>query len=127
MALPACVAWMSQVPAMRNEAVLPESVQTVGVTELRVTGRPELELALSASCDKAYLVPVTGVTVMLWWARCTTTTCVTGNAAPYRALPACVACRMQEPPMSNETVLPETVQTVGVVVLKLTARPELRR
>ena len=55
---------MSQVPAVRNDAVLPERVQTFGVTEARVTGRLELELALSVNCDSAYWVVVTGVTVM---------------------------------------------------------------
>ena len=28
------------------------------------------------------VLTLTGVTVMLWWARCTATTCVTGVAAP---------------------------------------------
>ena len=51
---------------MRNDAVLPESVQTVGVTEDRVTVRPELDEALKVNCDSAYWVVVTGVTVMLW-------------------------------------------------------------
>ena len=72
---------MSQVPAISSESVLPVRVQTEGVAEASVTGSPELELAVMVSCVNAYCVPLTGVTVMLWWARWTTTTCVTGVAA----------------------------------------------
>ena len=40
-------------------------------------------------------------------------------------MPACVAWRMQLPAMSSEAVVPDTVQTAGVVDAKATVRPEL--
>jgi hypothetical protein len=40
-------------------------------------------------------------------------------------LPAWLAVIEQEPPPAIVTVLPDTVQTAGVVEAKLTARPEL--
>ena len=40
------------------------------------------------------------------------------------ALPVCVALMAQRPAATSVTVLPETVQMVGVVEAKLTARPD---
>ena len=57
---------MSQVPAVRNDAVFPESAHTVGVADAKATVKPELDVALRVSCDSAYCVVVTGVKVMLW-------------------------------------------------------------
>ena len=47
--MPACVAWMVQVPAATNVAVAPPTVQTLAVVEAKLTARPELAVALSAS------------------------------------------------------------------------------
>jgi hypothetical protein len=44
--LPNCEAVTVQVPVARKVAVLPAIVQTDGVEEVKVTGRPELEVAL---------------------------------------------------------------------------------
>ena len=40
---------MMHVPAAKNEAVVPDTVQTLGVEELKLTGRPELAVALSVN------------------------------------------------------------------------------
>ena len=45
--LPACVAWMVHVPAETGFTVDAETVQTVGVVEAKVTGSPELAVALT--------------------------------------------------------------------------------
>ncbi len=44
---PACAAWMVQVPAPKKVTTLPDTVHTAGVIELKVTGRPELAVAVS--------------------------------------------------------------------------------
>ena len=46
-ALPACEAWIVHVPAATSFAVARETVHTAGVEEAKMTGRPELALALS--------------------------------------------------------------------------------
>ena len=48
MALPACVAWMVQVPAERSVTVAVETLQTAAVVELKATGRAEEAVAESA-------------------------------------------------------------------------------
>ena len=52
-ALPVCVAWMTQVPAVSSEAVVPETEQTAGVVEARPTVRPELAVAVSGTLANA--------------------------------------------------------------------------
>src|ERR1019366_10061803 len=44
---PACETWMVQVPAATSFAVASETVHTAGVEEAKMTGRPEVALALS--------------------------------------------------------------------------------
>ena len=39
-------------------------------------------------------------------------------------LPACAALMAQRPAATSVTILPETVQVVGVVVAKLTGKPD---
>ena len=56
---------------MSSEAVFPETVQTVGVVEAKLTVRPELAVALRVICDKAYQAPVIVEKVMVWSAGCT--------------------------------------------------------
>ena len=46
---PDCVAFIVQLPAATNVAVLPEAVQTPVVIETKVTGKPELADAESVS------------------------------------------------------------------------------
>jgi hypothetical protein len=46
-ALPDCEAWMVQVPACSSVAVLPETLQRVGMSDVKLTGRPEVAVAVS--------------------------------------------------------------------------------
>ena len=45
--MPACVAWMVQVPTATRVTVAPETVQTDGVVEAKLTVRPEDAVAVS--------------------------------------------------------------------------------
>jgi hypothetical protein len=47
--LPACEATMVQVPAVANEAVVPDTVHTLVVDEAKATVNPELAVALKLS------------------------------------------------------------------------------
>ena len=46
-ALPACVAWIVQVPVATSATVEPDTVQTGVVCELKLTGRPDEADALT--------------------------------------------------------------------------------
>src|ERR1017187_1053686 len=73
--LPACVAWIVQVPAETSVTVVPDTVQTDAVCELKLTAKPELAAAPTANgavpnarFDRAPKVMVwpAGVTWKLW-------------------------------------------------------------
>lgn len=49
MALPACEAWIVQVPGWASVAVVPEIVQIAGVSEVKLTGRTEVAIAVSVN------------------------------------------------------------------------------
>ena len=53
MGLPVWLAWMVQVPAISNEAFGPETLQIAGVVDAKLTGRPELAVAVSARIELA--------------------------------------------------------------------------
>jgi hypothetical protein len=114
---------MVQVPVAISEAVVPDTEQTAGVVEARLTGRPESDVADRATvppADCAAIAPKVmvcdfGFTAKLW---------ETGAAALYEALPAWVAWMVQVPAVISEAVVPETEQTAAVVEAKLTGRPE---
>src|SRR5579863_5693628 len=89
-ALPACVAWIVQVPASRKVAVVPLTVQTLVVCDAKPTVNPELAVADSVSgVPTVCVLGLVKVIVCNWPA--TVKLCVTGVAAAYCALPACVA------------------------------------
>jgi hypothetical protein len=56
---------MVQVPAVRSEAVLPETVQTAGVVEAKLTGKPELADAERVKFVPVYWIPVIAGKVMV--------------------------------------------------------------
>jgi hypothetical protein len=45
--LPACVAWIVHEPVVTSVTIFPEIVQTRGVRELKLTARPEPDVALT--------------------------------------------------------------------------------
>src|ERR1039457_1046801 len=117
---------MVQMPAETSVTVAPDTVQTDVGCELKLTGKPELALALTANgavpktwFERAPKVMVwlpPGVTWKPWF---------TGVAAAQLGLPACVAWIVQVPTETSVTVAPDTVQTDVVCELKLTGKPEL--
>ena len=58
---PAWLAWIVQVPGAISSAVDPVTVQTVGVFEIKATGRPELDVAVNGS---GMLAPTSGTTAV---------------------------------------------------------------
>src|SRR6187401_3156080 len=62
---------------------------------------------------------------MVWFDLPTVKLCVTWDAGLYVALPPWSAVIVQVPTPTSVTVLPESVQTAGVVDANATARPEL--
>jgi len=69
--LPACAALIEHVPAVSNDADVPETVQTAGVVEVKATPRPDVELAESVSLVPATSVPVIVGNVIVWASRTT--------------------------------------------------------
>ena len=59
-ALPACMALMVQLPTASIEAVLPETEQLAGLRVEKVTGRPELAVALRVTLDWNCWLAITG-------------------------------------------------------------------
>jgi hypothetical protein len=55
--LPPCVAWIVQVPAALNVAVVPLTAQMLAVVEVNETVRPELAVALSVNGVPTVCVP----------------------------------------------------------------------
>src|ERR1035438_8509896 len=49
LALPACVAWMVQVPTATSVTFVPDTVHTGAVCELKLTVKPELAMAMSVN------------------------------------------------------------------------------
>ena len=81
---------MVQVPAALSVAVTPETVQTAGVVEAKLAGKPEL-----ADAERVRVRPAVcgGIApkAMLWATWFTAKLCETGVAGAYCALPVCVA------------------------------------
>ena len=117
-------------PAVTVVSTFTATVHTVWVVLARTTGRPELALAVNVGVSPtvrgpgrskvivcpAGMTPEIGATVNVL---------VTVTAALYVALPAWFALRLQVPGASSISVLPLTLQTAGVSVVIVTARPEL--
>lgn len=123
-AFPAWLAVTVQEPAATKVNVVPLTVHTLGVLEAKVTARPELADALSAAVVPAVWLP-SGTKVTVCVVRETVKVRLTLVAGKNDALPACEATTMQSPWASSVNVVPVTVHTVGVVLAKVTGRPEL--
>ena len=122
--LPAWLAAIVQVPAVKAVTVVPLIVQTPVVLLLRLTVRPDVAVALTVP------VPLTArlgavPKLMLWFALPTPMSSVIVLAGLKFALPPWLAWIVHVPPISGVTVVPEIVQTVGVVLVSVTARPEV--
>ena len=125
LALPACVAWRGQVPTETSGTVLPETVHTGVVCELKLTAKPELAVARTVNAAEPYARFASAAKVMVWLPCVTWKLWLTAVAAAYVALPAWVAWIVQVPTATSVTVVPETLHTAVVCELKATVRPEL--
>ena len=81
MALPVCVALMVQVPVATRVTVVPDTVQTAGVVEAKLTVRPEVAVALTVNGGVPKCWFGKAAKVMVWLAWVTWKLCVTGVAA----------------------------------------------
>lgn len=125
--LPACEAVIEQVPAAIKVAVVPLTVQTVCVVEAKLTAKPEVAVAVSVSVVPTVCEAMESNVIFcaVSEAAFTAKLCVTGVAAAYLSLPACVAIIVQVPGSMKVAAASLTVQMSGVSEAKLTGSPEL--
>ena len=128
LALPAWLAVIEQVPTATRLTVAPLTVQTDGELDAKLTAKPDEAVATSAGTGvpRIWLAGAVKLMVCAYGAGgATAKATVTGVAAEKVALPAWLAVMPQAPKVSSVSVLPLTVQTLGMVEAKPTARPEL--
>jgi len=125
MVLPPCLAWTVQRPVATSVTVVPETVQTGGVVEVKLTVSPEVAVALTVNGAEPKGRFGSAPKTTVWLSCVTRKLWLTGTAVAQFALPPCLAWTVQRPVTTNVTVVPDTVQTGGVYEVKLTARPEV--
>ena len=79
--LPAWLAVIEQVPAVTSVTVAPATVQTPDVVDAKLTGRPELLVALRATGPEPSAALPSGPNVIDCVPAVTLKVCVTGTAA----------------------------------------------
>src|SRR5690349_6395697 len=115
---------MVHVPVDTSVTALPDTVQTSGVVEEKMTVRPEVALAPSATgAGLIRTLPCVNVTV--WVCGVTLKLCTASVAAVYCALPGWSAVMVHKPRLRRVIVFPATEQTLWVVDAKLIARFEV--
>jgi len=122
-ALPACDAVIVQVPAVRNVALVPDTVQTPLVDEANVTANAELAVAFNVKVVVAVCAAIVPKVIVCVF-RFTVKLCV-AEAGAYVVFPACAAVIVQVPAAGNVTVAPATVQTLLVDEANVTGSPEV--
>lgn len=104
--------------------MLAETRQTVVIVVVKVTTKPEVALALRLA-----LAPTTiagaAPKVIVWLPLPIRKLCVICGAALLLLSPDWSAARVQVLAVTPLTVLPDTVQLRGVMLLKLTVSPEV--
>lgn len=123
--LPAWLAETVHVPADTKVSAVPATVQTAGVVDTKLTGKPDEAVATSAPAAVPMVLLPGEVKVMVCAAVDTVKVCVTAVAGLKLALPAWLADTVQEPAATRVSVVPLTVQTPGVVDARVTGKPEL--
>ena len=116
-----------QVPAPIKVKADPLTVQTDGVNEAKLTGRPELAVADSAAADvpRAWAPGDAKVMVCASNPPATSKLCGQSPAARKLASPAWRATTVQVPAATRVRVVPLTVQTAGVLDSKVTTSPDV--
>ena len=123
-ALPTWLAVTPQLPTPIRESTVPLTVHTAGVVELKTTTNPEVAVATRAEgCAPRTWLPGE-VKLMFCATRATTKVCIAAGAAAKFWSPPWLATTVQLPPASSDKLLPVTPQTLGVVEVKVTGRPE---
>ena len=89
-ALPACVTSIEQVPKASMVAVLPATLHTVGVVDLKDTARPELAVAVRLIVAPTSCVAIFAK-VRVWLALVTVKLWLTVAAGPYVEFPPWLA------------------------------------
>ena len=117
--VPACEASKVQVPSDTEVTELPDAVQTAGVLEVKVIGRPEEIEAFRTRGEAENPTSGWESQVIVWLSRFDDIFTEV-EAAPTSLFPAWEAVTSQRPTMSAVTApVDETLQTVGVVVLQV--------
>ena len=124
MAFPGCVAVMVHEPGVSNVIWKPLTVQTGRVLDVRVTVRPEFDVAVAVTGVWSIVLLPGLVNVIDWLTLLTVKARVTGAAAAYVPLPGCVAVMEQVPAPTRVIWKPLTVQTASVVDVSVTVSPE---
>ena len=112
-------------PTAKSVSVLPLTVQTVAVVDVNATVRPALELTTSvcAALPKGWLDSALKFSVCV--ARSTVKVRETVVAAANTDVPDWLAASVQLPAPTSVKSLPLTVQTAGVIDVKVITRPEV--
>ncbi len=95
----------------------PETAQTLGLSDVNVTLRAELAVALRAGGMSSVAWVLSGPKAMVWASLITVNGCVFGVA------PVWLAVIEQRPAPTRVTVTPWTVQTVGLLDANVTGNP----
>jgi len=125
--LPFWLAWTEQIPPEMMARVVPVAAQTAGVEVAKATGRPEEEVAESVMGETPKVTLKSGPKVIVWVPWLMENDLSTKLASRKFALPICVALTEQVPTASKLRILPETVQTLGVIEVKATVSPEVAK
>jgi len=112
-------------PEPISVSVFPLKVHMVGVLSVKVTARPELADAETATVPPTVCVPVTGVTVMVCGMPCTVKPIFALTAAAYSLFPDWWATTVHVPEPISVSVVPLKVHVAGVLSVNVTGRPEL--
>jgi hypothetical protein len=115
---------IEQVPEFRTITRVPAVLQTGVVIEVKLTGRPELALAVIWKGGSLKNWLGIELKVIVCEPLFTMKLRVTGIAAEKFVFPVWLAVIEQVPGATSVTVAPETVHTLRVGEAKLTERPE---
>ncbi len=75
--MPGWLAVTEQVPVPSMEITEPDTVHTAGVVEAKLTGSPEVAVAMRLNGAERYVTPVIGANVIVWPPGVTVKVCVT--------------------------------------------------
>jgi hypothetical protein len=124
--LPPWLALMLHVPVLMRVTLVPETVHTAVVVEVKATVREEDAVALTVKGVWSRLRSASPASVIVWLPGLIVKLRATWGAAFQSVLAAWFALTVQVAllPVTNATVVPETVQTEVVPEVNVTASPD---